>query len=279
MLADPNISHVKKALEKVEFLVCQDIFPTETTEFADVIFPSASFAEKDGTFTNTERRVLPVNKIIEPIGEAKPDWWIVQELAKRMGYAMNYKSNEDILDEINSLTPSYAGITKERLKNKEKLQWPCPSADHPGTKYLHKDKFTKGIGTFFAIEYTLSKEMPDAEYPFVLSTGRILYHYHTCTMTRKTAALPKYVKDAYVEMNPADVVRLGIKDGDKVKVKTRRGEITIAVRTTDRVQEKNIFIPFHFVEAAANLLTNDVLDPIAKIPEYKVCACKVEPLM
>lgn len=274
ILSDPNLNHFKEALEKVEFLVCQDIFPTETTEFAEVIFPSASFAEKNGTFTNTERRVSPVNKIFEPLGEAKLDWWITQELAKRLGYSMHYKSNEDILVEINSLTPSYAGITKDRLK--EKLQWPCPSINHPGTPYLHKDKFAKGIGTFFAVEYTPSKELPDNEYPFILSTGRVLYHYHTCTMTRKTDILPQYVKNAYIEINPNDAKELNIKSGDLIKVTTRRGEIKIAAMITERVAKKHVFIPFHFVEAAANILTNDALDPIAKIPEYKVCACKVQ---
>jgi formate dehydrogenase alpha subunit len=276
MMSDANITHVQKGLEAAEFLVCQDIFPTETTAFADVILPSASFAEKDGTFTNTERRVLPVRKIIEPIGDAKPDWWIIQELAKRMGYDMNYTSAKDILAEINALTPSYAGITAQRLAHGEKLQWPCPNTDHPGTKFLHEGKFTKGKGTFFAIEYIPSKELPDTEYPFVLSTGRILYHYHTATMTRKTAALPKYSESAFVEMNSYDAKQLGVAASDMVRVTTRRGSIKLKIAITDRVHTGNVFIPFHFVEAAANLLTNDALDPIAKIPEYKVCACRIE---
>lgn len=273
MLSDPNIEHLQTAFKKAEFLVSMDIFPTETTEFADVLFPAASFAEKNGTFTNTERRVLPVNKIFEPLGEAQPDWWIIQELANRLNYKMNYLSNEDILAEINLLTPSYAGITKERVK--EKIQWPCPDIKHSGTPYLHKDQFSKGKGSFFAVEYIPSIELPDNEYPFVLSTGRVLYHYHTCTMTRKTEILPQYVKDAYMEVNPEDIEEMGIKSGDTVKVKTRRGEIFIAVKATDKIAKKHVFIPFHFVEAAANILTNDALDPVAKIPEYKVCACKI----
>lgn len=278
MLSDPNIHHVQKALEHAEFIVCQDIFNTETTKFADVILPSASFAEKDGTFTNTERRVSAVNKIIEPIGEARPDWWIIQEIAKRMGYAMDYTNAADILREINSLTPIYAGITPERIAKKEKLAWPCPTTDHPGTPYLHKDKFTKGKGTFAVVEYQPPQEVPDENYPFVLSTGRILYQYHTGTMTRKTQALPQYSPTAYVEINPLDANKFGIQNGDKVKVSTRRGEIEIIAMITERVKEKNIFIPFHFAEAAANILTNDALDPVAKIPEYKVCACKINKL-
>jgi len=179
MLSEPNTHHVQKALENIEFLVCQDIFNTETTKFADVIFPSASFAEKNGTFTNTERRVLPINKIIEPVGESRPDWWIIQEIAKRMGYAMNYSDSAAILREINSVTPIYAGITPERVAHDEKLQWPCPTINHLGTPYLHQDKFTKGKGTFAVVEYQEAQEMPDKNYPFVLSTGRILYQYHT----------------------------------------------------------------------------------------------------
>jgi formate dehydrogenase alpha subunit len=275
-LADANISHVKQALEETEFLVCQDIFPTETTAFADVVFPSASCAEKDGTFTNTERRVLPVRKIMEPVGEAQPDWWIVQELAKRMGYAMHYNSAQDIMREINALTPSYAGITSERIAKGEKLQWPCLTTDHPGTSFLHQERFAKGQGTFFAIEYMPPKELPDSDYPYTLSTGRILYHYHTATMTRKTAVLPKYTAHAFAEINPKDAKELGTKNEDKIRVTSRRGAIVLDAKITDKVSEKNIFIPFHFVEAAANLLTNDALDPLAKIPEYKVCACRVE---
>ncbi len=276
MMSDPNIPHVKEALEKAEFIVCQDIFMTETTQFADVVLPVASFAEKEGTFTNTERRVLKVNKAIEPLPGVKEDWEVIQEVAKRMGYEMNYNSWEDILREINALTPSYAGITPERVKRGEKLQWPCLSPDHPGTQYLHKEKFTRGLGKFHPVDFIPPAELPDDNYPFILSTGRMLYHYHTATMTRRSSSLVKYVNEAYAEMNPEDMKKMGINDGEKVKVSTRRGSIEIKAIESDRVFPGLVFIPFHFSEAAANILTNDALDPVAKIPELKVCACKVE---
>lgn len=275
MLSDPNINHVREALEKLDFLVCQDIFPTETTEFADVILPAASFAEKDGTFTNTERRVLPIYSLCPPVGEAKPDWEIVQLIAKKMGVDFGYNNVKNIREEINLLTPQYGGITHERIESGEKLQWPCPTKEHLGTKYLHKDKFVKGKGTFFPVEYIAPKENVDSQYPFVLSTGRMLYHYHTGTMTRKTKALPQYQEGPYVEMNPEDLKKLGVKDGDKVKVSSRRGEIEIPVLETKKVVCGSVFIPFHFAEAAANILTIDAIDPIAKIPEYKVCAVAI----
>lgn len=275
MVSDPNIHHIEKALKSLDFLVCQDIFLSETAKLANVVLPAISFAEKNGTFTNTERRVLAVNKIIDPIFDAKPDWWIIQEIAKRIGYNMNYSSSLDILDEINSLTPIYAGITKERIRDGAKLQWPCLDENHQGTKFLHKDKFSKGIGTFYAVEHEDPAEVPDSDFPFTLSTGRVLYHYHTCTMTRKTKVLPQYLNDAYVEINPKDAAKIGIKNNDFVDVSTRRGTIKIKTRITDHIAEKNAFIPFHFVEAAANILTNNALDPTAKIPEYKVCACKI----
>lgn len=276
MVSDPNIPHVKEALEKIDFLAVQDIFPTETTQYADVIFPASSFLEKEGNFTNTERRIMWVNKVLDPPGEAKPDWWITSEIAKRMGYPMNYKSVKDIIDEINDVTPIYAGITYERIMKGERLQWPCTSSDHPGTKYLHKGKFAKGIGTFIPAEYAPPAELPDEEYPFVLSTGRVLFHYHTGTMTRKTKVLPQYIEGPYIEMNIEDMNEMEISDGEKVKVSSRRGSIETFVLQSEKVVKGNVFIPFHFAEAAANMLTNDVLDPIAKIPELKVCACKIE---
>jgi len=276
MVSDPNIPHVKEALESVEFLVCQDIFMTETTQFADVILPAASFAEKYGTFTNTERRILWVEKAIDPPGEAKPDWIIIRDLAKKMGYEMKYTSIKDIIDEINRLSPIYAGITYERIMRGERLQWPCPDPSHPGTKYLHKDKFSRGLGKFHPVDYIPPAEWPEDEYPFLLSTGRILYHFHTGSMTRRTNVLPKYVEGPYMEMHPEDMKRLGIEDGDEVKVTSRRGFIKIKAIASDRVSLGSVFIPFHFAEAAANVLTNDALDPIAKIPELKVAACKIE---
>ncbi|MEO0266173.1 MAG: formate dehydrogenase subunit alpha [candidate division WOR-3 bacterium] len=276
MMSDPNIPHVKEALERAEFIVCQDIFMTETTELADVVLPVASFAEKEGTFTNTERRVLKVNKAIDPLPGVKTDWEVVQEVARRLGYNMNYSSWEDILREINQLTPIYGGITPERVNRGEKLQWPCPTPEHPGTPYLHKEKFSRGLGKFHPVDFIPPAELPDEEYPFILSTGRMLYHYHTATMSRRSSSLISYVNEAYMEMNPTDMEKLGIKDGEKVKVTSRRGSIEIKAVASDRVFPGLVFIPFHFSEAAANILTNDALDPIAKIPEYKVCSCKIQ---
>jgi predicted molibdopterin-dependent oxidoreductase YjgC len=276
LVSDPNTNHIKKALENLDFLICQDIFLTETGELADVIFPAVSFAEKGGHFTNTERRVLPITPIVPAPGEAREDWVIVQQLAKAMGADWSYQSSKEILEEINALTPQYGGITYQRIQAGERLQWPCPTADHNGTKYLHKDRFVRGKGLFSAVNHMAAKELPDMDYPFVLMTGRTLYHYHTGTMTRKTKVLPRYVRDAYVEMSPEDIEALGIANGEMVKISSRRGEIEIIVKETDLVRKGDVFIPFHFVEAAANVLTNDVVDPVAKIPELNVCAVKIE---
>jgi len=276
VISDANSNHVEQALKSLDFLICQDIFLTETAQLADVVFPSSSFAEKNGTFTNTERRVLPVNKIFEPIGESLSDWKIIQGLAQGMGIFWQYSDWKDVMLEINILTPQYSGITAERIDNGETLQWPCPSSVHPGTKFLHKDKFARGKGLLTAIEHIQSKELPDKEYPFVMSTGRILYHYHTGSMSRRSKSLNSYVKDAYFEMNSEDMKELRIKNGDKVKVSSRRGTITIAANESEKVKKGNIFVPFHFAEAAANRLTIDELDPVSKIPEYKICAVKID---
>ncbi len=275
MLSDPDINHVEEALKNLDFLVVQDIFLTETTQLADVVLPAVSFAEKDGTFTNTERRVQRVRKAIDAPGQARVDWQITCELARRMGYEMSYESASAIQDEIASLTPSYGGITYNRLE-KSTLQWPCPSSDHPGTPYLHKDKFARGKGKFHAVEFLPPKELPDKEYPFVLSTGRILQHFHTGTMTRRAEVLDELVPQGVVELNPDDATELGVSDGQMVKVSTRRGQIKIATRVTSRVAPQTLFIAFHYREAPANRLTIAALDPIAKIPEFKVCAAKVE---
>jgi formate dehydrogenase alpha subunit len=279
MVSDPNLNHVKESLEKVDFLVVQDIFLTETAELADVVLPSAAFTEKQGTFTNTERRVLWVEKAMESPGEAKLDWEILQEVAQRMGYPMAYASVKDIIAEINALTPSYAGITYERLIHGERLQWPCPTPGHPGTKYLHREKFSRGLGKFSAIDYIPPAELPDQKYPFLLSTGRTIFHYHTGSRTRRTNALPLYVPGPYIEMNAGDMERLNISPEEMVKVSSRRGEIRIKVAQSERVEVGSVFIPFHFAEAAANMLTNDALDPVAKIPEFKVGACKIEKMI
>lgn len=276
VVSDPNITHVKKALESLDLLIVQDIFMTETAKLADVVLPAASFAEKDGHFTNTERRVLPINILTEQVGQSRPDWEIIQDIANAMDAGWHYDSIKDILDEINHLSPHYGGITYKRIQKGERLQWPCPTPDHPGTQYLHKGKFIRGKGLFSEVHHMDPKEMPCDEYPFVMSTGRSLYHYHTGTMTRKTKALTQYVPNAYVEMCCEDINKLGVEDGEKVRVSSRRGTIDIAVKATEKVRAGNIFIPFHFAEAAANMLTNDVVDPVSKIPEYKVCAVNIE---
>ncbi len=276
VISDPDSNHVKECLEKTEFLVVQDIFLSETAEFADVVLPAASFAEKDGTFTNTERRVERIRKAINPPGQAKADWEILCAVAKRLGYkGMNYSDPSQIMDEITTVTPIYTGMKYERI-NVHGLQWPCPAEDHPGTPYLHKDKFAKGKGTFIARPYIAPDEQPDAEYNFTLSTGRVYWHWHTGTMTRRTSTLDREVPQAYVEMHPKDAQRLGVKTGDFVRVSSRRGNIKIKTKSTEEVVVGSVFIPFHFKEAAANVLTNPALDPIAKIPEYKVCAVKIE---
>jgi formate dehydrogenase alpha subunit len=277
MMSDPDINHVRECLEKVEFLVVQDIFNTETTPFADVILPGVSFAEKDGSFTNTERRVQRVRQAIPPPGEARQDWEIICEVATRMGYPLHYESPAEVMDELAAVTPIYGGMSFERI-DKVGLQWPCPSADHPGTLYLHKGKFSRGLGHFVAIDHLPPDELPDDEYPFMLTTGRVLYHWHGGEMTRRAAGLDAISPEALLEVGPEDAQHLGISDRDLVKVTSRRGEVVARAWVTDRAQEGVVFLPFHFSEAAANLLTNPALDPIAKIPEYKVCAVKIEPV-
>lgn len=276
MVSDPNLNHVKEAFESLDFIVVQDIFLTETAKMADVVFPACTFAEKDGTNTNTERRVLRVNKIIDAPGEAREDWRIIQSLALALGNAWNYTSHKDIQDEINKLVPQYGGITHKRIMNNEKLQWPCPHTGHKGTKYLHKGGFIRGKGLFSAVDHIPAKEQTNKEYPFAMSTGRMLFHYHTGSMTRRTKALNIYQSKPYVEMNIKDIENLNLKHGDKVRISSRRGTIESFIKETDKVRKGDIFIPFHFSEAAANMLTNDALDPVAKIPELKICAVKIE---
>jgi predicted molibdopterin-dependent oxidoreductase YjgC len=244
-------------------------------EFAHVVLPAACFAEKDGTFSNTERRVQRVRKAVEAPGQAKPDWVILAELSTRMGYPMDYATPEDIMKEICTLTPSYAGISYDRI-DQVGIQWPCPHETHPGTKYLHKDRFTRGLGLLSAIEYIPPAEVTDAEYPFVLTTGRILYQYHTANMTRRSKGIMERAPESLVEIHPRDAEKLGLKTGQCVKVSSRRGVVKAKSQITMRVPKGTIFMNFHFREAATNLLTNAALDPIAKIPEYKVCAVKVE---
>lgn len=275
MLSDPDLSHVKESLKHLDILVVQDIFLTETARLAHVVLPSACFAEKDGTFTNTERRVQRVRKAVSAPGQARADWEIIADLSGRMGYPMNYASAEDIMDELCKVTPSYGGISYERI-DKEGLQWPCPNPTHPGTKFLHKDRFSRGLGLFHAIEFIPPAELPDDNYPLILSTGRVLYHYHTGTMTRLSQGPSERCPESLVEINPSDARRLLIEEGQFVKVTSRRGTVSAKARLTDRSAQGTIFMNFHFHEAAVNLLTNPALDPIGKIPEYKVCAVKVE---
>ncbi len=277
MVSDPDLNHVRHCLEQTEFLVVQDIFPTETVQLAHVVLPGTSFAEKDGTFTNTERRVQRVRKAIEPIGEAKEDWVIICELARKMGAnGFDFESAEAIMDEINRLTPSYAGITYGRLEELGSLQWPCPAVDHPGTPYLHKGKFARGMGKFFPLEFKEPAELPNEDFPFVLTTGRLMFHFHTGSMTRRSAKLHSEVQEAYVEIHVDDAKKIGLNGHKRVRVSSRRGQIELGIRITDDIKRGVVFIPFHFAEAAANTLTNSAIDPIAKIPEYKVCAVKVE---
>jgi len=257
VLSDPDARHIEESLQKLDFLVVQDIFLTETAKLADVVLPAASFAEKDGTFTNTERRVQLVRKAISSPGNATPDWQITCDIAMRMkAKGFDYASPTEIFAEIAELTPAYGGLSHERLENGG-LQWPCPLEDHPGTKYLHADMFVRGL---------------------VLTTGRSLYQFHTGTMTRKSKGLNIMKGEEEVEMNPRDAEALGIADGDRVSVTSRRGEVNARVKVTGASQKGTIFMTFHFAECATNLLTNTALDPVAKIPELKVCAVKVEKL-
>ncbi len=275
MVSDPNLNHVEEALKNLDFLVVSDIFLSETAKLADVVLPAASFAETEGTFTNTERRVLLLREVINTPGEAIPDWEIICKLAEVFGYQMHYENAAQIMDEIATLTPIYGGIHHSRLVP-DGLQWPCPSDDHPGTVYLHKEKFSRGLGRFHPVDFIPPAELPDEEYPFILSTGRILFHYHTGTMSRRAEALNALVNEGYAEIHPNDAARLGLVQDGMVRVSTRRGEIETKVKATERVAEGSVFVPFHFAEAAANRLTNDALDPKAKIPELKVAACQIE---
>lgn len=301
VLSDPDSDHFMVAMEKIEFLVVQDIFLTETARLADVVFPSACWAEKDGTFNSTERRVQLVRQAINPPGDAKQDWWIFKELAARMNYhGLDYLHPREIWEEIRRLVPEkFAGISYQRLAEQRGIHWPCPTEDHPGTPILYQggkfttpsgkaqlcqvifepEQITEEIAAAFpnAIKGSI-KELPDEDYPFVLTTGRKAYHYHTGTMTRKSEVLNKIGPQQLIEVNPADAQKLQIKDGDYVKITSRRGCITAQVWVTGRVPEKTVFTTFHFWEANINELTNAVTDPNAGIPEYKVCAVQLKKL-
>lgn len=275
VMSEADQHHVIQALEKLEFLVVQDIFFTPTCKYADVILPAASFAEKDGTFTNTERRVQQIRKAVSPVGESKADWEILCTLAKRCGYEyMNYAHPAAIMEEIASLTPIYGGISYPRLAC-QGLQWPCLDANHPGTPILHTKQFSRGRGKFMPAEYFAPPETPDQEYPFLLSTGRCYFQYHTGTMTRRTRLLEREEHFPYVEINNTDAKKLNIRDRDWINIITRRGKVAVMARISD-ITAGIIFMPFHFEEGAANKLTINARDKIAEIPEFKVCAAKIE---
>ncbi len=275
LVSDPDLNHLKKCIQHLEFLVVQDIFLTETAAMADVVLPSPCFAEKDGTFSNTERRVSRVRKAVDPPGEARDDWKILCELSTRMGYPMTYGSPSAVMEEIARVTPSYGGITYDRI-DEVGLHWPCPNTDHPGTPILHKEQFTSGRGNFHAIEYMPPAEVTDDEYPLYLTTGRVLYHYHTGTMTMKSEGLNERVPGCFVEIAPEDARKYGVEDGALAEIRSRRGKIRAAVKISPKAVAGTVFIPFHFAEAAANSLTHAALDPVSKIPEFKVCAVCLE---
>lgn len=275
LLSDPEMRHVRQALKELDLLIVQDMFLSETAQRADVVLAAASSAEKDGTFTNTERRVMRFQKAIEPMGQSLPDWQIICRLAGALGYPMTYQHPEEIFQEIASLTPSYAGMSYERL-GISGLHWPCPTAEHPGTPFLHKDRFARGLGLFHAIPYKAPVEQPDEEYPFFLTTGRMFAHYHTGTMTRVSPDLDQEQPTGYVEINPADAAALGIREGELVLVTSPRGQLEAPARLTQAVRPGNLFLPIHFGETPTNILTNSqAFDPLAKIPEYKVSKARI----
>ncbi len=286
-MTDPDVGHLVEALSRCEFLVCQDIFLNETSRMAHVVLPAASFAEKDGTFTNTERRVQRVRAAVAPPGAARPDWQIIASLAPRLLRALGedrsgpfarwgYSSPSEIMAEIAALTPIYAGVTYPRLEPNG-LQWPCPSSDHPGTPILHVGTFTRGRGRFVRVDYTPPSELPDREFPLILTTGRVLEHWHGRTMTSRTP-LEHLVHSDAVLIHPEDASRLAIRDGDRVRVTSRRGEVLARARVSESVQPGLVFMTFHFAHANANVLTHRTLEPTAKTPAFKVSAVRVEPL-
>jgi len=289
MVSDPDLNHVRHSLKSTDFLVVQDLFLTETGVLADIVLPAASFAEKEGTFTNTERRVQRVRKAIDPPGEARADADIIIALAQRMitrractpdqaaPYAgWQYSNAASIMAEINALTPIYSGITYERLDQGAQLQWPVASENHLGTPILHVGKFSRGLGRFAAFDHVPPAELPDNQYPLILTTGRVIYHWHGGEMTHRARGLEAMYPEALIEINPLDARKAGIREGDMMKVASRRGEIVAKALVTERVAPGVVFSTFHFAESAANFLTNPVLDPQAKIPEYKACAVRVE---
>ncbi len=279
MLTDPNLNHAEEAIQKLEFLVVQDIFHTETTPFADVILPATAFAESEGTYVNSDRRVLRVRKAVDPPGEARQDWEIVAEIARRMGKPLgDYQHESDIWDEIAQTAPIFAGISYDRLEH-QGIQWPCPDKDHPGTATLFKERFNtpNGLGKLHPVDYAEQSERASDAYPLILNTGRILYQYHSSTMSRRNKALTDFANEAYVLVNPADANTYGIADNQKVKIISRRGEIdNISVNVSEEVLPGELFMPFHYSEAPVNRLTRDELDPYSKISPFKLSAVRIE---
>ncbi|MEJ2108338.1 MAG: formate dehydrogenase subunit alpha [Acidobacteriota bacterium] len=272
-LSEPDVRHARDGLARLDFLAVQDLFLTETAQMADVVLPAASFAEKNGTFTNTERRVQRVRKAFEPPGEAAADWRILAKISTRMGYVMKYRSTDEIMNEIARLTPSYGGIRFSRLENGG-IQWPCPNPDHPGTATLYSNTFTRGRGLFHALDNVPPAELPTMEFPLLLNTGRILEQWHTGSMSRRSRVLNALAPEGHVEINPDDAARLGLENGDTVNLSSRRGRIQTKVSKTERVSHGQAFMAFHWNDAPANVLTNPALDPVAKIPEYKISSIK-----
>jgi formate dehydrogenase major subunit len=275
LVSDADLNHAEKAFKTLDFLVVQDIFLTETAQAADVVLPSCCFAEKEGTFSNTERRVQRVRKAVEPPGQARDDWWITGQLAQRLGYSMSYTDSKAIFEEIGRVTPSYAGLSYERLEG-DGLHWPCPTSDHPGTPILHTQQFTRGKGLFHILEWTAPAEQVDDEYPLYLTTGRVIYQYHTGTMTMKSEGLNQQAPESFVEISSMDARRFGVADGETIAIASRRGKINVKIQVSRKAVPGTVFIPFHYAQAAANKLTNAALDPVSGIPEYKVCAVKIE---
>ena len=277
VLSDPDKAHTVKALSKLELLVVQDIFPTETTALAHVVLPAAAFAEKVGTFTNTERRVQRVRRVVDASGQARKDSHILMDLSGRLGYPMTYHHTEEVFQEIGRVWTAMAGMSYSRLGEEGGLQWPCPTADHPGTPYLFKHGFPRGKARFTMVHYKPLTEQPDTEYPFTLTTGRMLFQYHGGTMTRRVAAIEQVAGRPYVEICREDAAALGVEAGEMVKVVSRRGSIEIPVEVSPRPARGVVFIPFHYREAAANVLTSSAgLDPVCKIPSLKAAAVRIE---
>jgi len=283
MMSEPNLNHTRHSLEQLEFMVCQDIFINETGVMADVFLPATSFAEKDGTFTNTDRRVQRCHAAVAPVGNSRPDWELLSDLGRRIearlgleqSAGFDYSHPSDVWEEMRRVTPEFYGITYERLEREGGVHWPCPDLDHPGTPFLFADNFPRGKGKFWQVQYGTVSEQPDAEYPFNLSTGRVLYHWHGSTMTGRSR-LEDIYPEAVCEISPDDAAALDIATGDWLKVSSRRGEIKLRALVTSRSPRGTIFVPFHFAEAAANTLTLDRVDPRAKIPDFKNSAVKVE---